>query len=422
MKRTTLLLITLHLSLSSLLSAADGKPNLWIHTDMSDPNDTRSGGHPQNDPDDIVSMASLLLQANRFHIERIVYASNQRKGLKDPTNFVQNVFVAAYEHDQPYLDKAFPGYQKTIPFELSSINRNGIATPFDPTDDYYDLSKYKTVQDLVSYASDHPVYVLIWGPATEAAMAVQHCLSTDNQTALQNMTFIAHWTKSLIAQGTPETPFHVANCRDDEDACLYLHEQARTNPNIKYIELGSTGQTGIVNGSAKYPEIDSFTNSRLGQIFRYAKFYHGKPDQSDGATFWLVSEAFGPTLSDVAHDGSLEQANEERIRDLFLERTYALLDDTLAKSNAAAKANSPFTPAFIAQNFTYIYQYLNGRYYIYSPLPATYEVRNPDGDIVLHGEIEGNLQLDFSQLPIGPYKVTVTSSEHTKVAELMKTK
>ncbi|MDQ8197999.1 DUF1593 domain-containing protein [Pelagicoccus enzymogenes] len=417
MKHFILLLFTL-----LPLSANAEKPNLWVLTDMSDPNDRRAGGHPQNDPDDIVSLASLLLQANRFHIERIVYASNQREGLKDPTAFVNEVFVAAYQHDLPYLKQKYSGYPDSISYALSSINQNGSSTPFDRDKDYRDLSELSTVQDLVSYASEHPVYVLIWGPATEAAMAVQHCLTTGNDAALRNMTFVAHWTKSLIAQGTPEKPFHVANCRDDEAACHYLHEIALEHPDVKYIELGSSGQTGIVNGSANYPEMDEFANSRLGQIFRYAKFYHGKPDQSDGATFWLVTEAFGPTLSDVAHDGSLEMENEKRIRDLFLEKTYDLLDDSLAKSNTAAQAGNPFPNSFIAQNFTYIYQYLNGRYYIYSPLPANYEVRAPSRKLVLSGKVDGNLQLDFSQLPLGPYQVTVKSTDFTKVAELTKTK
>ncbi|MDP5170977.1 MAG: DUF1593 domain-containing protein, partial [Bacteroidia bacterium] len=76
-------------------------PIIWVYSDMSDPRDQRKGGHPQNDPDDICSMASLLLSANRFDIRGIVVASTPRSGLTDPMPFVEEVFVAAYQHDLP---------------------------------------------------------------------------------------------------------------------------------------------------------------------------------------------------------------------------------------------------------------------------------------------------------------------------------
>lgn len=423
------LLHTSSLILLSLLAActqssntvdSDKPPRIWVLTDMSDPNDRRAGGHPYNDPDDIVSLAALLLEANRFDIERIVYSSNQRDGLSDATSFVNEVFVSAYEHDQPYLNEAFPGYPKTIPFELSSVQQNGSPIPYNPDSDYSDLGNLPTVKDLVAAAEAGPLYVLIWGPATEAAMAVKHCLTTGKIDALENMTMVAHWTKSLIAQGTPERPFHVANCRDDKIACHYLHEEALSNPLVKYVELGSTGQKGVVNGSDKYSKIDDFSNSRLGQIFRHAKFYHGKPDQSDGATFWLLVNEFGPTIAEVAKDGTMDQATEEKMRDQFLADAPALMDDLLARSNAAAKATNPFSPEFIANEFTYVYQFLNGKFYIYTPLPAEYTITNTAGEIVLSGTADGNIELDFSDLPNGTYPVTVTLGGTTRDFELEK--
>ena len=94
---------------------------------MSDPRDQREGGHPFNDPDDIVTMAALLLEADRFHIETIVVSSTNRKYLGDSMDFVNRVFLDAYHHDQPYLDKAFGGFPETINFVRSSATQ--VALP-----------------------------------------------------------------------------------------------------------------------------------------------------------------------------------------------------------------------------------------------------------------------------------------------------
>ncbi len=401
-------LLTLCALVLTASAASAPKPNLWITSDLSDPRDRRKGGHPQNDPDDLCSLASLLLSANRFHIEAFVYASNHRVGLADATPFVESTFAAAYAHDVPLLNKTIGGYQPSVTFLRSSINQSAPSRRFDPAADYRDLAGLDTVRRLVDYASKNPVYVLSWGPSTEAAMAVRHCLTTGNTAALENMTIISHWTMSFIAQGTPEKPYKVANCNDDSAACRYLHDTAHANPLVKFVELGSTGQTGIVNGSANYPHFDAFRRSRLGQLFIHSKLYSGKPDQSDGATFWILTE-HSPGLAHFKSDGTLDQPTEEKARDLFLARTPALLDELLKKSEAAA--GDPFPEPFIAARFTYVYQYLDGRYSIYVPLPATYEIRNSSGELVLHGNLTpGDHKIDaFAQLPVGAYNVKVTS-------------
>ncbi|MEZ5278096.1 MAG: hypothetical protein R3F07_17065 [Opitutaceae bacterium] len=395
-------------SLTSPVPATPTKPTIWVTTDLSDPRTTRSGGHPNNDPDDICSLAALLLEANRFDIAAVVYSSTNRQNLPNATDFVQSAFAAAYAHDVPFLNAAFGGFQPEIPFIRSSLTRHAEPIRFDPDRDYSDLSELETVAALVDLAARKPVHVLSWGPLTESAIAVKHCLDTGQPDVLANLFIISHWTKSWIAQGTPETPFHVANCRDDARACDFLHTMAGQGAGFRFVELGSVGQTGVVNGAAGYPGFGAFQGSRLGQIFIHAKFYHGKPDQSDGATFWLMTGQFGPTLSDYPDDGSLDQATEERGRDLFLENGHQILDDLRRRSDAAAAANDPFPPGFLASRFTYVYQYLNGRYYIHVPLEATFEIRDATGRSVMSGRLQpGDHELDFSRLAPGDYPVTI---------------
>lgn len=390
-------------------SAQATKPNLWVYTDMSDPRVTRSGGHPYNDPDDICTLAALLLQANRFHIETVVYASNHRRGLGPDTDFVANMFAAAYAEDQPHLNAALGGYQPDIHFVRSSLRRMDPTERFNPEHDYRDLSDLPTVQALVDYATENPVYVLLWGPTTEGAIAVQHCLTTNNEAALENMTFIAHWTRSYIAQGTPEAPHKVANCNDDAVACQWLHDMAQRDRSVKYVETGSTGQTGIVNGSAGYPHFADFQRSRLGQVFIHGKFYHGKPDQSDGATFYALIDELGATLADFTTDGTFSQAREENIRDKFLADGHAILDDLRTRSSAAAHGN-PYPAETILEHFTYVYQFIRGNYGMHLPLPATVEIRRPDGSVLHTGAYQaGSHGLDFMhEQPVGEYPVTVT--------------
>lgn len=386
---------------------------------MSDPRDQREGGHPFNDPDDIVTMAALLLEADRFHIETIVVSSTNRKYLGDSMDFVNRVFLDAYHHDQPYLDKAFGGFPETINFVRSSATQVALPVRFDPSRDYTDLSAYETVASLIEYAEANEVYVLCWGPLTEPAIAVKHCLDTSNWKALGNMTFVAHWTMSFIAQGTLEAPYEVANCRDDARACSFIHEQARLDPDIKFIELGSVGQKGIVDGSAGFDRLDEFNNSRLGQIYLHAKRYGDKPDMSDGSTFWLLTEAFGVSLDDYPHNGTLTQEIEESNRDKFHDHAHGIVADLLVRSNAAAKAKSPFSESVIADYFTYVFQFLDGRYYIHAPYDFSYQFFDENDRVVRKDSLKaGKYQLDLSDLEPGKYRVQVRCGGITQYFEL----
>lgn len=385
------------------------KPVVWVYTDMTDPRDQRKGGHPQTDPDDICSMASLLLSANRYQIESIVVASTDRKGLADPMPFVSEVFVNAYQHDLPYLNATFGGYPDHIPFQQSSITKGGRAIQFDPSASYADLSDLTTVQQLVDAAVEKPIYVLSWGPLTESAMAVKHCIETSNEKALRNLIFISHWTKSSVSQGTPETPFKVANCTDDAAACTYMHDVAKDNPLIKFIELGCVGQKGIVDGSKGFSSFTDFNKSRLGQIFIRSKFYNGTPDQSDASTHWLLSGILGIGLEAYPNNGTLSQIQEEEMVNVFYDAGQEVMQDLLERSNAAAKANDPFSEGFLAEYFTYVYYtYYNKQYGAYFPYPAVYNLLSMEGDTIRNISYEpGNYKLEVDDLSPGKYQAIV---------------
>ncbi len=414
-----ILVVSINLSFFGIVAAA--KPNVWVYTDMSDPRDQREGGHPFNDPDDIVTMAPLLLEANRFNIETIVVSSTNRKYLGDSMDFVNSVLLDAYHHDVSYLNDAFGGYQNTINFVRSSATQVALPVRFDPSTDYSDLTNHETVASLIEYAEENEVYVLCWGPLTEPAIAVKHCLDTQNWKALEHMTFMGHWTMSFIAQGTPETPYAVANCKDDAQACRFIHDQARLHQEIKYIELGSVGQKGIVDGSAGFVRLEAFNGSRLGQIYLHAKRYGDKPDMSDGSTFWLLTEAFGVTLEDYPHDGTLTQEIEVSNRDKFHANAHAILDDLLLRSNTAAEAKSPFPESFIADHFTYVFQFLDERYYMHAPYDFSYQFFDKQDRVVRTGSLKaGKYQLDLSDLKQGDYNVQVRSGGVTQYFGLEK--
>ena len=386
----------------------DDRPTIWVYTDMSDPRDTQEGGHPQNDPDDITTLASLLLYANMFNLESIVVGSNTRAGLKDPMPFVEDVFLDAYYHDVKYLNQELGGYPEKINIQPSSLR--GESTRFDPNNDYSDLSGLETVRQLVNAAGKRKIYVLNWGPLTESAMAVKHCLDTGNNKALKNMFFISHWTKSSVSQGTPEQPFNVANCNDDRPACDFMHEIAFSNENVRFIEVGCIGQTGLVNGSGGYGNYEAFENSRLGQIFLRSKFYFGKPDYSDGATHFILDGSFGLTKDDYPHDGTLSMELEYELVEKARAIAHDIIDELLVRSNVAAIANNPFNKKKMASYFTYVYTRRPGSLRAHIPYDdAVLKLFNSQNEEVEAFNLDfGNHSLDLSGIEPGDYDVTVS--------------
>jgi hypothetical protein len=133
-----------------------------------------------------------------------------------------------------------------------------------------------------------------------------------------------------------------------------------------------------VNGSDCYQRFNELESSTLRQILLRSKFYQGKPDQSDASTFWLLTEQFGPTLATYSHDGVLDQTTEEHARDRFLENGHTILGDLLLRPPFASQGGA-FPPDFIAQRFTYVNRFLNGKYSIYAPYKAYNAMRNAEG-------------------------------------------
>jgi len=382
------------------------KPSIWIFTDLTDPRDQREGGHPQTDPDDICSMASLFLSANRFNIKNIVISANKQKNLKNPMPFFNDVLLAAYYHDLPYLNANIGGFPWKIPVEQSICTRSGKVIQFDESISYADLSELRTVKKLIEDADREKIFVLSWGSLSESAMAVKHCIETENTKALQNMVFISHWTKSMVMQGTEDKPFEVTNCQADRKACGYLHRVALENPSVTFIEIGSAGQTGMIGGITKFPYREEFEKSRLGQIFVRSKFYSGKPDYSDASTFWLLTGEFGVTMNDYPQDGSLTLEQEKQMIEKFRSGADKIVLNLLHRSNMATKANNPFEKDFLSKYFTYVYK--KNYFGAYLPYDGILTIYNGENKPVQKNNFEaGNHELDMTGLSKGEYNVVV---------------
>ncbi|AWB66328.1 hypothetical protein C2869_07725 [Saccharobesus litoralis] len=389
------------------------KPNVWVYSDLSDPRDRRSGGHPQTDPDDIVSLASFLLNADRFNIVSVVVGSTNRINLQNPMPFVEQTFVNAYRSDIKRLQQQFPNAQSEINFQWSSLTQKTNPHQFNPKRDYSDLSEFNTVKQLINFAKNNPVAVLSWGPITEPAIAIKHLLDTGDHKTLSNITVISHWTKSQLSQGSVEQPFKVANCWDDYPACDYMHQIALKEPNVKFIEVGSAGQKGLVNGSVNFEQMEQFENSRLGQLFLRGKFYYGKPDQSDAATHWLLTNLYPVNTQTYPNDGSLSIDQERDNVKRFYDAAPAMMQDLAQRNNAAA--GSPFTKEHLSEFFTYVYK-KKGKYEVYAPYAdMNYQVFDNSGAEVKNGKFSfGNQELQIPVKAEKSYQVVVSYGDWQK--------
>ncbi|MBB6431158.1 nucleoside hydrolase-like domain-containing protein [Algisphaera agarilytica] len=395
------------------------KPNIWVYSDLTDPRNQRDGGHPKGDPDDLASLASLLLSADRFHIESIVVGSGSFPEISNPVEMIEDIFVPAYEaHLQGLADPDHP-YQPEIQFQWSSVTSAGRVNKFQKSRSYEDLSDFETVSSLVEYATDHEVYVLVWGALTEPAILVKHLQTTGNRAALDNITIVSHWSKSYVMSMHQEElktdPFAVTNCRMDRDACMYVHEQAAQG-NVKLVQLGSVGQTGIVDGSINYPRIQAFAENPLGQIFMSAKSYNNKQDQSDAATYWVFASDLGFDLKRYPTNGDLTRAMEEQRIEKFKALAPAVMDNLLDRAQASEA--EPFPDSFVADYFTYAY-YRWGHYAVYVPAAVPYRILSPDGEVLLEGEFkQWRNPVDLPKQPQGHYRVELLFPDKTVVKPL----
>ena len=383
---------------------AQDKPNIWIQSDFTDPRDVRVDGHPRSDPDDMAALASLLLSADRFHIESIVLGSSTHKNSLNPLEIINEIYVPAYQKMLAKLPKTH-GFQPTINYQWSSITSSPNQLKlFDPQKDYFDLAGYETVQSLVDYARNNKVYLLIWGQLSEAAIAVKHLQSTSQLQVLENITIIAHWSKSFIKSMYPEmatNPLMVSNSVVDMPPAVFLHEQAAKGK-VKLIQLGSVGQTGLVDGSLGFA-LDDFENSALGQIFVGAKSYKNRPDQSDAATFWALATDLGFKIDSYPQNGDLSKASELKDKDKFFKQAPVVMADLLKRSNMAQGDKLP--ASLLAKYFTYGY-FMRGTYAIYTPTAVNFRILDKTGKLVKQGKLNRwSNKIELAEQPRGSYKL-----------------
>lgn len=349
-----------------------GKPNIWIHTDMTgafdyvvDGNKAEAETDANSDPDDQVAMAMYLMMANRFNTKAIILGSTTRNLSRNTLNLFQQSHGNAYEAALPCWNETYGGYPSLADLNVkwsSLTDRTGHLSfdnsPADKYDNFADLPQ--TVKDLVNelkkseYSRENPLYVLVWGPMTEIAMATKHMIRNNMTAALSRLYVVSHWTSSFLNQtGTPcnafpsdQIQFKPANCNQNCEACAYMHNEAKkAGADFRFVDVGSVGQSGIVNGSGSFfnggnngvngPQYQQFQKSGMGDVFVKSKFGFGKPDGSDCATFITILGEYGVKLSDFNDNGVLTEADETYARNKYLQSAPTLMQDLLDISNAA---------------------------------------------------------------------------------------
>ena len=124
-------------------------------------------------------------------------------------------------------------------------------------------------------------------------------------------------------------------------------EAAKTGAKFKFVDLGSIGQSGVVNGSNSFfsggingNPFKQFQKSKLGDLFVKSKFAFGKPDGSDCATFLAVLGTYGVKLSDFNSNGVLTESHETAGKNKFLNSASTLMQDLTNISNKAITCGS----------------------------------------------------------------------------------
>ncbi len=358
-------------------------PRTWILTDYTGPTkyDIINNGKEataftdaESDPDDQVALAMYMMMANKFDTRAIVLGSTSKNTQLKTLDLYQKAHGDAYAIDRKCMGT---GYPENLNVKESSLTAGTNNKKFKLTDDYKTESTLpQTVKDLVNelarvdasnnaiYSSSKPLYVLVWGPMAEVAMATKHLIDNPSKSFLLNRMFvISHWTSSFLAQtGTPcssfpssKIQFNPANCRENCEACFYMHDQAiKSGAKFKFVDLGSIGQGGIVNGSTKYftggtsgvlgTEYKEFQKSKLGDLFVKSRFYSGHPDGSDCATFLALLGTYGVTLSGFNSNGDLTKAQEETALNAFNAKGVQLMKDLRVISDKAKTCTTTTTP------------------------------------------------------------------------------
>ena len=369
----------------SLCMAYAQKPNIWILTDftglrLGEPKFKNSGPgasqfNSSSDPDDYAALIMYLMNANKFNTVGIVLGSDFN-GRKIKTQNVitsfNNEILPAYRNDVRFWNSPNgPGGYPTAN-ELSSVVRAASTQGerYDPNKNYRNFNTLPgTVKALVNelkstnYTKQNPLYVLVWGPLTEVAIAVDHLKANNNKAALDRLFIVSHWTSSFNAQFgqlkcidglsmTIRKKFGVPNCGEDCQACWYTHDQAtKPNAGYRFVDVGSIGQRGIVDGSGSYfsnggingPKARAFKRSVMGDLFIKSNFLKGRPDGSDAATFYVILGNHGVKLSDYNSNGNLTAQHEAAASSIFKRNASNMLDELLEISNNGVQDGNPQT-------------------------------------------------------------------------------
>ena len=209
---------------------AQDKPRTWILTDYTGPIRYEIINNGKNatavtdagsDPDDQVALAMYLMMANKFDTRAIVLGSTTKNTKQNTLDLYKAAHGAAYTSDI----KCLSGYPANINVKESSLTANSSNITFSASKDYKPFDGLpQTVKDLVNelgrldasnnpvYSSTKPLYVLVWGPMTEIAIATKHMTDvTAKNKLLGRMFVISHWTSSYVSQmGTPCSSFNAS--------------------------------------------------------------------------------------------------------------------------------------------------------------------------------------------------------------------
>lgn len=287
------------------LTLAAQKPRIWVT------NDLQKG--PAGDEDDDVCMGVLLLLADHYSIEGISVNANPHY-VKGTDRWARDTFIADYQTEVGRLNAYYNHqYQTDVAIHMAStagkrfkdIHTEAVAPHY--------LDKNPAIKGLIQAADQGPLFVLNWGPLTEVAMVFKYCIDRDKEDTLKNIIVISHWTQ----RGGPW------NCAADNDGCNYVHDQAEANPNIVMIELGPSGQRGLVENISKESatlDHEIMFASKIGKHLG-AKWLKptcwspnciGMPDMSDGSTM-LVLLGFGGGIEAYRGDGKVVDQNKMNI-------------------------------------------------------------------------------------------------------------
>lgn len=155
-----------------LKECADGKPRVIISTDLGALTD-------RADPDDIQSLVHLLLVSNRVKLLGLITSAGTNTG-REKSN-IANI-VDAYALDYANNSSKLAGYPH--PNKIYSVVRQGVHGKYNPesSNNYYNATTAnhagaKLIIDeakkVLSGENCGPVYVLVWGPIPNLALALR---------------------------------------------------------------------------------------------------------------------------------------------------------------------------------------------------------------------------------------------------------